>query len=188
MTALRFVPLAAFLLALPLAARADETPDATPDQLQAAQEVVTGYLEAVKAKKWDVAKKAIHPKRLAEIADQAKRTGVEKHALAPWAKVKESYLTKFEVSGAAPSGKGAVVVSSTEDHFSVEDKGVDEGVQAEYLVVPLEGRWFIVDRRLGAGQFPSGKVAASYKGFFEGEYTLPAEPEKPAKAAKKSHK
>jgi hypothetical protein len=90
--------------------------------------------------------------------------------------VGEHYLEKFEIAGTSPSGKGAVVVATTEDHYLVEDKGHDEGVQAEYLVLPVEGQWFIVDRRLGAGQFPSAKVGASYRGYFSGEFEMPKAP------------
>lgn len=173
------------LTSLPAPARA-ETDEPGAQAQEAATKVVAEYLDAVKAKKWDAAKKFVHPKRLEDIAEGKKRTGgIEKHALAPWAAVKEHYLTKFELGGASPSGRGAVVVGTTEEHFSVEDKGVDEGVAAEYFVVPVDGHWFIVDRRLGTGQFPAGKVGASYHGYFEGEYELPVASQKPAGKAKK---
>ncbi len=180
------------LLALALAApaSADDVAEATADDQAEAKKSLTEFLEAaiagVKSKKWDGAKRHVHPKRLEAIATDAKlRGGPEKHGLAPWGAVKELYLTKFEVTGTSPSGQGAVVIATTEEHYSVEDKGVDEGVEAEYLLVPIEGRWLIVDRRLGKGQFPASKVAASYRGYFAGEYELPKEPEKPVRKGRK---
>lgn len=196
----RLIPAAfAALSLLAPALRADETPapavteaveiqEATEADQAAAKAVVESYLgscvKAVSQKKpamWESAKKALHPKRLEEIADGKRRTGVEKHALAAWARVGEHYVTKFEVSGTTPGGKGSVVVSTVEDHFSVEEKGHDEGVQAEYLVVRLAGKWFIVDRRLGSGQFPADKAGPSYRGYFEDEYQPPA----PARTGKR---
>lgn len=190
----RLLLLSLAVLALAAPARADDAPEATEADQAAAKAVVESYLatcvKSATAKKpsWDAAKKAVHPKRLEDIADIKKRTGVEKHALAAWAAVGEHYLEKFEIAGTSPSGKGAVVVATTEDHYLVEDKGHDEGVQAEYLVLPVDGQWFIVDRRLGTGQFPSAKVGASYRGYFAGEFEMPKAPEPPAKGGKKGKK
>lgn len=177
------------------APEAAEIPDASAADQEKAKAAVTAYLDACKAaatsKKdlWAAAKAPIHPKRLEAIADDARRnSGVTRHALARWATVKEHYLKSFEITGTAPSGKGSVVVSTTEENFSVEDNGVEEGVAVEYFVVPVEGRWFIVDTRRGSGQFPASKVAASYKGYFAGEFELPKAPEPAAKGGKKGRK
>lgn len=170
----RLAVMAVLLSALP--ALAQEAAPAAVDE--GAKKALVSYLEAVKAKKWDHAKKIIHPKTLAVIADIKKRTGVENHPLAPGARVKESYLTGYEITGAEGSANGAVVVRTSEASYSVEEKGVEEGVAAEYFVVPIDSQWFVTDRRLGEGQFATGSVTASYKGYFQGEFELPKPPVK----------
>lgn len=179
MRTLIFAALTFSLLSLPVRAQ-EEVP---PADVAKAQKVVSDWLDAVKAKKWDRARKLTHPKTLEVIADIKKRTEVENHALAPWARVKESYLQKFELGEARPSDKGSAIVRATEEHFSIVDQGVEEGVVAEYLVVPIGGVWYVTDRRLGENVFSDGTVAASFKGYFEGEFT-PAKPAAPAKKGK----
>jgi hypothetical protein len=154
-------------------------PEAAVDGTAAARRVASDYLAAVKAKKWDVARKQLHPRRLEDLSGPKKKDA-ERHALAAWAHLKEHYLTKFEVADAAEAGEGAVVVSTVEDHFSVEDKGSDEGVKAEYLLLALGDRWFVVDRRLGEGVFPVRNLRAAYKEYFD---YVPAE--KPAGKGRK---
>lgn len=154
-------------------APAAEAPAAAPAE-DAARQTLATYLEAVRTKKWDAAKKTLHPRTFEKIAEVKKRTGVESHGLAPWARVKQSYLAKFEILEAAPSARGAMVVRTSEEHFSVEDQGVEEGVRVEYLLIPAGGRWFVSDRRLGEGQFKADAVEAGYRGWFEGEFELPA--------------
>ena len=159
---------AAALLLVPALVAAEEAADLTP-----AREAVSTYLAAVKAKKWPAAKKQLHPLTVEAIADIKRRTKVENHALAPWARVKESYLTAFEVESARATDGGAVVVSTVEEHFSVEDNGTEEGVRAEYLVLKVGEAWKLVDRRLGEQVFRDGTVQESYKGWFA--YEPPAQ-------------
>lgn len=180
--------LATLALSLALPARAEETDaadaGAAPD-LDGARKAVVAYLDAVKAKKWEDAKKTLHPKTLEAIADQKKRTRKEDHPLAPWARVKESYLTNVEVGEARASANGAAVVPTTEEIFSVEDQGTEEGVRVEYLVLPLGGTWWVTDRRLGEGVFADATLEASYEGWFEGQYELPKAAPAKAKGSKK---
>jgi ribosome-binding protein aMBF1 (putative translation factor) len=164
-------------------AKEEAAPPEDPNKV-AARQVVTEYLEAVKAKKWDAARKLIHPKTLERIAAGKKRRGIEDDEMAPWAKVKESYLVAFELGEPTPSAKGAMVVASTEQVYSVEDKGTEDGVKVDYLVLPLGGKWYVTDRRLGENEFPADTLALAYKGYFEGEY-VPATPPPPEK---KKHK
>lgn len=179
----------------PVVAHADESPAdagaAAPEaaapgdaEKAAAKKVVQDYLDAVKAKKWDIAKKLTHPKTLEKIDGIKKRTKLEDHPMAPWAKMGESYVTEFVLSEPVASANGAFAVPSTETRFSVEDKGTEEGVKAEYLVMPLAGKWYVTDRRLGENVFPESTLAAAYKGYFEGEYVPPA-PAAPVKKGKK---
>lgn len=176
---IRSIAAALVLFALP--AFADEAP--APD-LEGAKKALSTYLDAVKAKKWDVAKKQIHPRTLESIADLKKRTGIENHALAPWARVKESYLTKYEIRGGTPSVRGAAVFKVSEDNYSVEEKGVEEGAAAEYFLIPIDGTWYVTDKRVGEDQFPEASIGASYKGYFQGEFE-PAKAAPPKKGGKK---
>jgi hypothetical protein len=151
---------------------------------EAAKSAAQQYLTAVKAKKWDVARKLTHPKTLQEIADIKKRKGVEDHELAPWAKIKENYLVSFELGDPESTANGAMVVPSTQTIFSVEDKGTEDGVKAEYLVIPLAGKWYVTSRRLGENEFPADSTALAFKGYFEGEYVAPP----PEPTSRKKHK
>ena len=153
----------------PEAALSAEAP--AVDAAAPARKAVNDYLAAVKSKKWDVARKQLHPRRLEEFSG-ARKKDAERHPLAAWAHLKEHYLTRFELMDAAEAGEGAVVVSTVEDHFSVEDNGADEGVNAEYLVLALEDRWYVVDRRLGEGVFQARNLRAAYKEYFD--YVAPA--------------
>jgi hypothetical protein len=164
-----------FLFLVAPASRAAETEPSTEaaveDAAVPARKAVGDYLAAVKAKKWDLARKQLHPRRLEDFSGP-RRKDAERHVLAAWAHLKEHYLTSFTLGDVADAGEGAFVVSTVEDHFSVEDKGSDEGVKAEYLVLSLGDRWFVVDRRLGEGVFPARNLRAAYKEYFD--YVAPA--------------
>lgn len=162
------------LLSAPLAPA--KAQDAAEPDFDGAKAVLAKWLDAVKAKKWADAKKVTHPKAIEAIADVKKRTQVENHPLAPWARLSESYLTKYEITDARASALGAVVVRTSEEHFSVEEKGVEEGAPAEYLLVPVAGAWWLTDRRVGENVYDQKTVAASFKGYFEGEFEMPAAP------------
>jgi hypothetical protein len=154
-----------------------------------ATKVITKYLEAVKAKKWDVVKRLTHPKTLEAIADVKKRKQIEDHRMALWAKAHESYMTEYTLSDATPTAKGGIVFPSSEAIFSVEDNGTEDGVHVEYLVLPVGGKWWVTDRRLGDNEFPEKTVPLAFKGYFDGEYTLPPgageDPVEPKKGRKK---
>jgi hypothetical protein len=172
------------------AAVEDDTPPADAASVAEAKKVLQTYLDAVKdnskGKKWDTARKLTHPRTLEVIAEIKARTGTENHPLAPWAHMTESYLTDFKLGDAAPTAKGAVVVSSTEEAFDVPDQGTEADIKAEYLLLPLGGKWYVADRRLGEGQFPKETLADSYKGYFDGQYVAktPAKAEAAVKAKK----
>src|ERR1700733_1399069 len=73
--------------------------EAEKQDVKEATEVLTQYLDLVKAKKWDKAKNLTHPRTLAAIQDAKKRLGAEKHSMAPWYWAKDSfYLTRYKVS------------------------------------------------------------------------------------------
>jgi len=169
--------------AKPEAAKPAEPEKPADKGAAAATQVVSDYLGAVKAKKWDAAKKFLHPKTLAAIAEIKKRRGVEDHELAPWAKLGEQYMTAFETAEPVANAKGAYVVPSTESVFSVEDKGTEDGVKAEYLVLSLHGKSYVAARRLGENEFDAKLLPTVYKGWFDDDYVEP-----PPVAPEKKHK
>src|SRR4051812_10256611 len=95
--------LAASLLVAPAAFAEDKAPadHAQAEQTaesKAAEELVTKYLNAVKAKKWADAKKLVHPKTIAAIAERKKRLGREDHPMSPQTFEKtDSYLKEFKI-------------------------------------------------------------------------------------------
>lgn len=141
---------------------------------KSANEVLTKYLNAVKAKKWAEAKKFVHPKTIAAIAERKKRLGKEEHPMAPQTYEKtHEYLKAYTVKGIKPAPHGAFVIETSEDIFQVEEKGLAEGEMATYLVGQTGGKFYVVDKRRQE-TFPDSSVKLSYKGYFDGE-AKPAE-------------
>jgi hypothetical protein len=139
-----------------------DTPEA-----KAAKDVVTKYLNDVKAKKWDAAKKSIHPKTIEAIAERKKRLGKEDHPMAPWYFEKvDHYLKEFKVVGAKNAPIGTIVVETREDNFRVEEKGIAHDEMAAYLVGKKDGKWFIADKKR-LESFPNDSVKIGYKGYFD---------------------
>ncbi|MBX7100656.1 MAG: hypothetical protein K1X89_23285 [Myxococcaceae bacterium] len=141
--------------------------DSDSADAKAAKTLVTKYLTLVKAKKWADAKKLLHPKTVASIAERKKRLGKEDHAMAPWAHEKdEYYLTNFKVLAAREAANGTVVVATSEDNYQVDVKGIAEGDQATYLVGKVKGTWYLVDKKRNE-TFSNDSVKLGYKGWFD---------------------
>jgi hypothetical protein len=158
------------ILSAPALAEGDapkaEAPAESPE-LKEATEVLTKYLDLVKAKKWADAKKLIHPKTMAVIAERKKRLGKESHPMAPWALEKTDYWMKaYKLGKARPGPHGTVVIETSEDNFQVEEKGLAEGDPASYLLGKTGGKWFVVDKVRGGG-FSDDGIKLGYKGWFD---------------------
>lgn len=162
------VPLALLLspLALAQATEGERTTEESAE-LKQAKDLVTRYLNAVKAKKWGEAKKHLHPQTLKSIAERKKRLGREDHPMAPWYHEKVSYYLKaFQVTGARVAALGTFVIETSEDNFQVEEKGMAEGEMASYLVGKKGGKWFVVDKKRGES-FTDESIRLGYKGYFD---------------------
>jgi hypothetical protein len=166
---------ASLLIAAPVFAQGTEAPaeaekpkaDAETAEAKAAKDLVTKYLNAVKAKKWADAKKFIHPQTITVIADHKKRLGKEDHAMAPWAAEKTEYWLKdFKVLGARVGPVGTIIVETSEDNFQVQEKGLAEGDPANYLVGTKDKKLYVVDKKRGEG-FPVDSIKIGYKGYFD---------------------
>ncbi len=149
----------------PQGVKTEET--ASSPEEKAGIALVEKYLSAVKAKKWQDAKKLLHPRTVEAIAERKKRIGKEDHPMAPWFLAKEDYyLKEFKVTGARPGPSGTVIVETTEDNFQVQEKGLAEGEMASYLVVKKGGKFFVVDKKRDQS-FTDDSIKYGYKGWFE---------------------
>jgi hypothetical protein len=186
------LPVIAALALTPLAATAD-------GELEAAKKAVTDYLVAVKdaapkqptydkkgklapvgkvdPKKYEAAKKLTAPKTLDDLAALQKRTKDQKHSMAPWAWAqKDHFIIGYDLGEARQAPKGAVVVTSKEKYFRVEEGGVDGEPEGDaYLVGPVKGKWLIVDKKTN-GDFTDDAIKIGYKGYWD-ETAAPPKPE-----------
>ncbi|MBK7865167.1 MAG: hypothetical protein IPJ65_42535 [Archangiaceae bacterium] len=141
--------------------------EATGAEADAAKELVSKYLVAVKAKKWPDAKKMVHPSTITAIAERKKRLGKEDHPMAPQSYEKtEFYLKDFKMKGVTAGPSGTFIVETAEDNFQVQEKGLVEGEMATYLVGKKDGKWWVVDKKRGE-TFTNDSVKLGYKGYFD---------------------
>lgn len=141
--------------------------DADTPEAKAAKELLTSYLNAVKAKKWAEVKKLTHPKTIAAIAERKKRLGEERHPMAPWYHEKINYWLKdYKLVGAKLGPSGTIIVETSEDNYQVEDKGIAEGEMATYLIGKSGGKWYVADKKRGE-TFTKDSVKLGYKGWFD---------------------
>src|SRR5204863_293574 len=74
------------------------------------------YLSRVVRKDWGGARRLTHARTLAVIAHMRRRTGVERHNLAPWAN-RDAELKTFRFTGARQVSPGAVLIQVGEDSY-----------------------------------------------------------------------
>lgn len=147
--------------------RAEKAAGSIREEAKPAAEVLTKYLDAVKAKKWADAKKLTHPRTLENIAARKKKLGNEDHPMAPWfAEKKISYLKDYRLTDAVPGPGGTWVIEASEDNFQVEEKGLAEGEMSTYLVGKSGGKFVVADKKRGVA-FTDDSVKYGYKGYFD---------------------
>src|SRR3989442_4359222 len=78
------------------------------------------YLSRVVRKDWDAARRLTHPKTLGVMAQLKRRTGVERHNLAPWADG-DVQLKTFTFVGTRQVAPGIVLVQVGEDTWRAEE-------------------------------------------------------------------
>ncbi|MBX5484888.1 MAG: hypothetical protein IRZ16_23960 [Myxococcaceae bacterium] len=138
-----------------------------PEEAKPAVEVLTRYLDAVKAKKWADAKKLTHPRTLQNIAKRKKNLGDEEHPMAPWYFAKDTYYLKdYRITNAVPGPDDTWVIETSEDNFQIQEKGVAEGEMATYLVGKAGGKWMVTDKKRGVS-FTKDSIKLGYKGYFD---------------------
>src|SRR6185437_10558408 len=135
----------------------------------AAKKVLVDYLDLVVKKKWEPAKKLVHPKTLEVIAGIKKRLGKEQHDMAPqyWAK-DDFYLKSYTIDGSAKHMYGTISFDVKAKNYRVQEKGEDaDPEQTSYLLGKKDGKWLVADKKTN-GTFDDKSIKYDYKGYFDG--------------------
>jgi len=155
------------------AAGADDKPAAAASSddadTAAAKKVLVEYLDLVVKKKWDAAKKSVHPKTLEVIAGIKKRLGKEQHDMAPqyWAK-DDFYLKSYTIDGSAKHMYGTISFDVKGKNYRVQEKGEDADPEpTSYLLGKKDGKWLVTDKKTN-GTFDDKSIKYDYKGYFDG--------------------
>ncbi|MBS2029418.1 MAG: hypothetical protein JST54_16065 [Deltaproteobacteria bacterium] len=134
----------------------------------AAKKVLTDYLDLLVKKKWDPAKKDVHPKTLELIAGIKKRLGKEQHEMAPqyWAK-DDFYLKSYTIDGSAKHMYGTISFDVKAKNYRVQEKGEDADAEpTSYLLGKKDGKWLVTDKKTN-GSFEDKSIKFDYKGYFD---------------------
>jgi hypothetical protein len=144
------------------------TSEADKQAVSQATQILSQYLDFVKAKKWDKARALTHPLTLAAIASTKKRLGEERHSMAPWFWAKDSfYLTNDKITDVSPAVDGTVVATTLEDSFQVQEKGELTDEKAAYLLGKSGGKWYVVDKKSEADGFTKDAIKYGYPKYFD---------------------
>ena len=111
------------------------------------------YLSRVVREDWDGARRLTHPKALAVIDQTKRRTGLERHALAPWAD-RSAPLKTFRFEGAREVSPGVVLVQVGEDRYRAREHGMSVDDPAVYILFKSRGGFLIADRKPGCDVRP----------------------------------
>ena len=128
------------------------------------------YLSRVVRKDWDGARRLTHSKTLAAIADMKRRTGEERHNLAPWAN-QEDQLKTFRFGDARQVGPGAVAIAVGEDTWHAEEKGMSADDPAVYLLFRSHGGFVVGDKKANSelSDISDESVRIGYRGYVDNE-------------------
>jgi hypothetical protein len=128
------------------------------------------YLSRVVRKDWDGVRGLTHPKALSAIAEVRKRTGFDRHALAPWANPKDQ-LETFRFRGARQVGPGAVAIAVGEDFFHADQRGLSTDDPSVYLLFRSQGAFAVGDKRPGGdlSDVSDKAVRLGYRGYVDSQ-------------------
>lgn len=169
-----FVALMSLMVAAPALAQDAPAADADDPAVAGARQFMTDLLGNVEKGKWKEYKAQIHPFAMKAIEQRKQRTKRDDHNLSFWTHIKEWKIQKWEIMSIDPGPRGTAIVVTREDHFMIEEKGVDEGKDVEWLLAKISGdgkaapRWWVLDRRNGTGNLTTTAIE---KGFAD---VLPA--------------
>jgi hypothetical protein len=126
------------------------------------------YLSRVVRKDWDGARRLTHPRTMGVIAQLKRRTGAERHNLAPWSS-RDVQLKTFKFVGARQVAPGAVLVQVGEDTWRAEEQGMSVDDPAVYLLFKSRGGFLVGDKKAGVelGEVSDASVRAGYPGYVD---------------------
>jgi len=126
------------------------------------------YLSRVVRKDWDGVRRLTHARTLVVIAHLKRRTGTERHNLAPWAN-RESELKTFRFTGARQVSPGAVLIQVSEDSYRTEEEGMSVDDPAVYLLFKSRGGFLVADKKAGVdlGDVSDHAVRVGYPGYVD---------------------
>lgn len=128
------------------------------------------YLSRVVRKDWDGARRLTHPRTLAVIQQLKKRSGSERHNLAPWAN-RDVQLKTFHFSDAKLAAPGVVLVQVGEDTYRSEEQGMSVDDPSVYLLFKSRGGFLVGDKKSGIelAEVSSGSVKIGYPGYVDAQ-------------------
>jgi hypothetical protein len=126
------------------------------------------YLSRVVRQDWDGVRRLTHPKALAAIEQMKRRTGSERHNLAPWAN-REAQLKTFRFSGTRQVAPGVVLVQVGEDTYRPEEQGMSVDDGAVYFLFKSRGGFLVADKKMGLELSEVGdrSVRLGYAGYLD---------------------
>jgi hypothetical protein len=126
------------------------------------------YLSRVVRKDWDGARRLTHARTRAVIAHMKRRTGVERHNLAPWANP-GSELKTFRFVAARQVSPGAVLIQVGEDTWRAEEQGMSVDDPAVYLMFKSRAGFVVADKKAGVelGDVSDHAVRVGYPGYVD---------------------
>lgn len=126
------------------------------------------YLSRIVRKDWDGVRRLTHPKTLGVIAQLKRRTGSERHNLAPWAD-KSVELKTFKFVGARQVGPGIVLLQVGEDTWRKEEQGMSVDDPAVYLLFKSHGGFLVADKKEGAelAEVSDHSIRTGYAGYVD---------------------
>jgi hypothetical protein len=128
------------------------------------------YLSRVVRKDWEGARRLTHPKTLGVIAQLKKRTGGERHNLAPWANGMEQLKT-FRFTESRQVAPGVVVVQVGEDTYRTEEQGMSVDDPGVYILFKSHGGFLIGDKKAGVelAELSTQSVRLGYPGYVDAQ-------------------
>jgi hypothetical protein len=126
------------------------------------------YLSRVVRKDWEAARRLTHPKALYVISQLKRRTGAERHNLAPWAN-QDAALKTFRFIGTRQVSPGAVLVEVGEDTYRPEEEGMSVDDHAVYLLFRSRGGFLVADKKAGVelSDVSDQSVRVGYSGYVD---------------------
>jgi hypothetical protein len=126
------------------------------------------YLSRVVRKDWDGARRLTHPRTLGVIGHLKKRTGVERHNLAPWSNPGVQLKT-FKFVATRQVSPGVVLVQVGEDTYRTEEQGMSVDDPTVYLLFKSRGGFLLADKKAGVelGEVTDHSVRIGYPGYLD---------------------